>query len=111
MQSIRDNFQTNALAYLTQNPFAADVELPASYEEAIKGKYSKQWTAAIRDEIYSLIKLNVFKVVKRNKIPKNANIINGKWVFNIKPNALGHIDSFKCRFCARGFLQKYGMGY
>ena len=32
-------------------------------------------------------------------------------VFKVKPNPDGTIERFKCRLCARGFLQKYGVDY
>ena len=39
------------------------------------------------------------------------NIISAKWVFKVKPNPDGTIERFKCRLCARGFLQKEGIDY
>jgi hypothetical protein len=111
MNAIKDQFQINAYVYVAQDPFAADVDLPSSYRDALAGIHGPQWKAAIDAEITSLQKLDVFKIVKRNSLPRGANIISGRWVFKVKPQADGTIDKFKCRLCAKGFLQKHGVDF
>ena len=96
---------------VAENPFAGDIALPESYEQAINGPYSKQWRKAIQSEIASLIDHKVFRLIDKKSLSKGANVISVKWVFKVKPNADGTIDRFKCRLCARGFLQKYGVDY
>ena len=98
-------------AAIASNPFAGDINLPENYEQAVSGKYARQWRKAIKSEIDSLKARKVFKLVDRRDLPRDANIISGKWVFKVKPKADGTIERFKCRLCARGFLQKYGIDY
>jgi hypothetical protein len=111
MESFTKAFRTNAFLYLAENPFAADIELPSSYTDALQSEHSESWRAALAAEIASLKKLKVFKVIKQKHLPPGANIISGKWVFKVKPRQDGSIEKFKCRLCARGFLQKHGVDY
>ena len=104
--SLRDAYVTVA-----QNPFAGDISLPQNYEDALKGPYARQWKAAIKSEIDSLKERGVFKLVDKSSLPANANIISAKWVFKVKPKPDGTVERFKCRLCARGFLQKFGVDY
>ena len=103
--------QWNAYVTVAQNPLAGDIALPESYEQAMRGPYARQWKKAIKSEVQSLRDKNVFKLVDRRSLPKDANIITAKWVFKVKPNPDGSIERFKCRLCARGFLQKHGVDY
>ena len=103
---MRDIFTT-----IVKNPFAANIPLPQSYEQTINGPYSKQWSKALKDEVKSLIRNDVFTLVDKHDMPKDANLITAKWVFKVKPNPDGSVERFKCRQCARGFLQKYGVDY
>ena len=70
----------NAHAAIAQNPLAGDIALPESYDEAISGPHSRQWKRAIKSEVQSLKDKNVFKLVDRRSLPKNANVITAKWV-------------------------------
>jgi len=111
LESMHHQFERNAFMYLAENPFAADVELPNTYAEAIQSPHSVLWQEALDRELASLKTLGVFKTIKRSSLPPKANVISGKWVFKVKPRPDGSIDKFKCRLCARGFLQKYGIDY
>lgn len=103
---IRDVFTA-----IANNPFAGDIALPQNYKQAISGRYAAQWRKAIKKEVASLQERKVFKLVDRKHLPKGANVITGKWVFKVKPNPDGTVERFKCRLCARGFLQKHGIDY
>jgi histone deacetylase 1/2 len=111
MQNLQHQFETNAYLYLAENPFAADVDLPSSHANALAGPRSREWQEAIQAEIDSLQRLGVYKIVKQSSLPAGANIISGKWVFKVKPRPDGTIAKYKCRLCARGFLQKHGIDY
>lgn len=104
-------FEAAAYLELANNPFAADIHVPTSYKDAISGEHSAQWIAAIESEIQSLIDLKVFKLVHRKELPPGTNIIKAKWVFKVKPNKLGHVERYKTRLCAKGYLQKHGIDY
>ncbi len=107
----KHSFKAAAFIELAHNPFAADIRVPNSYEEATTGEHSEYWKDAISSEVKSLTDLGVFSLVDKKDLPENTNIIKGKWVYKVKPDKTGHIDRFKCRLCAKGFLQKYGVDY
>jgi hypothetical protein len=60
---------------------------------------------------------NEFGALLRNQTwhlvpPKSgANVINCKWVYNIKRKSNGSIDRCKARLVAKGFKQRYGIDY
>ena len=44
-------------------------------------------------------------------IPKDAKVVDSKWVFAIKTNQDGSIDRYKARLVAKGFSQIDGVHY
>ena len=46
-------------------------------------------------------------------VPPKAgvNVIDSKWVFNVKEHADGSIDRYKARLVAKGFKQRHGLDY
>ena len=100
-----------AFIAMADNPLTGDVQLPNTYKEAVNGIHAKYWKRALRNEVTSLQQRKVYKLVDRKSLPQNANVISAKWVFKVKPNSDGTIERFKCRLCARGFLQKEGIDY
>ena len=45
------------------------------------------------------------------KLPDNRKCIDCKWVYKIKENTDGIVDSFKARLVAKGFTQVFGLDY
>lgn len=84
------------------------IDIPVTYEEALKGPYAKQWKEAIDIELAALVKNGTWKEVIP---PGGANLISTKWVFDIKTPDGKVLDRFKARLVARGFSQKYGVDY
>jgi hypothetical protein len=54
----------------------------------------------VLEEIISLIENGTWEEVLR---PKDANMVDLKWVFTIKTKPDGTIERFKARLVARGF--------
>jgi hypothetical protein len=82
---------------------------PTTYDEAINDPiYGKQWEAATKDEIRSLIENGTFAFVD---LPKRRSAISCKWVFKLKLDENGDVVRFKARLVARGFSQVYGVDY
>jgi len=52
--------------------FAALNEEPSSYQEAINSEESKKWKTAIKEEIDSMVKNEVWRMVKRPKYMKDG---------------------------------------
>src|SRR6266576_1617573 len=72
-------------------------ETPSTYNEIFGRPDQFQWELAIKDELNSLIKNNTWEIVET---PNNVNIVDCKWVFCIKRNAVGNIERYKARLVA-----------
>jgi hypothetical protein len=78
---------------------------PATPQEALQ---DPKWTEAMQAEFDALIKNKTWRLVPPSK---GKNIIDCKWVFNIKRKSDGSIDRYKARLVAKGFKQWYGIDY
>jgi len=85
---------------------AMTVEEPQTYKEAISGDYAEHWKQAMEEEINSLRSNNTWSLVK---IPKNARILDCKWVYRLKYKSDGSIERYKVRLCAKGYMQREGI--
>lgn len=82
-------------------------EDPKSYKEAMTRSDKDKWTEAMKEEISSLKKNQVWVLVDR---PEN-NIVTNKWVLKIKRKPNGEVERYKARLVARGFTQIQGIDY
>jgi hypothetical protein len=80
---------------------------PQSYEEAIASPESKQWKAAMEDEINSLKENDTFTLTP---LPESRKIVGGRWVYTIKESANGS-ETYKARYVAKGYSQVKGIDY
>lgn len=85
-----------------------DSNEPLTFKEAIGRRDGDQWKLAMADEINSLGRCNVWKLVPR---PRDTNIVTNRWVFKIKKKPDGVIDRYRARLVARGFTQVHGVDY
>lgn len=92
--------------YLMHAQFLCNI--PNSYNEIKSHPDRILWENAIQDEIKSLLINNTWTLVPK---PKDKNIIDCKWVFNIKNNEFGKPIRYKARLVARGFNQQYLCDY
>ncbi|KAL2235828.1 UNVERIFIED_CONTAM: Retrovirus-related Pol polyprotein from transposon TNT 1-94 [Sesamum indicum] len=79
---------------------------PSTYEEALESTNSKEWITAMNEEIKALKENNTWVLVSK---PKNASIVDCKWVFKIKEE--NNVKRFKARLVAKGFTQKEGIDF
>ncbi|KAL0366834.1 UNVERIFIED_CONTAM: Retrovirus-related Pol polyprotein from transposon TNT 1-94 [Sesamum radiatum] len=79
---------------------------PLTYEDALGSKNSEQWKQAMNKEMESLRKNNTWVLVPK---PKNASVIDCKWLFKIKQE--NETTRYKARLVAKGFTQKEGVDY
>ena len=84
------------------------VELPRTYAEACRHRYSEQFKLAAAQEMASMSALGVYTLVPYEK---GMSVIDSRWVFTIKYDADGWIVKWKGRIVARGFTQKLGIDY
>jgi hypothetical protein len=78
---------------------------PFSFDEAAKHKV---WKDAMIEEYESILKDNVWEVVRR---PQGKSVVTSKWIYKIKHAIDGSVEKFKARFVARGFSQKERIDY
>ncbi|KAF7573927.1 hypothetical protein PtrM4_055500 [Pyrenophora tritici-repentis] len=105
--------ETDEDAYIFEKAFPATeiagIQIPKTYQQAIRDlRYGNQWKAAVLEEITSLIENGTWEEVVP---PKDANIVDSKWVFTIKTKPDGTVERFKARLVARGFTQVHGIDY
>ena len=62
----------------------------------------------MQDERQSLIDTNTWTLVE---LPKDKNVIPGKWVYKVKTEAEGCLEKYKARYVAKGFKQIKGTHY
>ncbi|KXZ41531.1 hypothetical protein GPECTOR_411g255 [Gonium pectorale] len=87
---------------------AADVQIPASYKEALASPQSDEWVRAMEEELASLHEKQTWTLVP---LPKGAKAIPTKWVYDVKCDASGQIERFKARLVAKGFKQRAGIDF
>ena len=81
---------------------------PVSYSQAINGHDAVNWMNAMREEIESIHKNQVWQLVD---LPKDRKAIGCKWVLKKKFNSDGSLDKYKARLVAKGFTQVEGIDY
>lgn len=94
--------RTSEEKVLTAEALLAE-EIPATYEEAINSPASKQWEAAMIDELQSLAKNDTWDLVK---LPSGRKAIQNKWIYRIKYKPNGSVDRYKARLVIKGCSQK-----
>ena len=74
----------------------------------MNGEKSKLWYNAMKDEMESMAKNQVWDLVE---LPKGVSVVGCKWVFKTKRDSTGNIERYKARLVAKGFTQKEGIDY
>ncbi|KAK4384341.1 Retrovirus-related Pol polyprotein from transposon TNT 1-94 [Sesamum angolense] len=87
---------------------SVDIDEPATYEEAVTSPNANEWITAMKEEMSSIAKNNVWELVD---LPTGRKTIGNKWVLKVKRKADGSIDKFKARLVAKGYTQKEGIDY
>lgn len=94
-------------AYSTQ----FDIEEPETYNRAMSGSYSSQWSRAMREELDQLEKNNTWTLVNKRDIQPGHRTLSGKWVYKVKRDVNGDIARFKARWLVKGYLQQFWVGF
>ena len=85
--------------------------IPKSYNDAMLQPDKSKWNASMRTQIVSHKKNNTWSLIPRSKVPKDANIIDLRWVYNRKFDRNGNKTIYKSRLVAKGFSQIQGIDY
>ena len=81
---------------------------PTSVKEVMKSPNKEKWEDAMKDELKSLQKNDVWELVK---LPNGRKTVGSKWVFKEKIGADGSIECYKARLVAQGYSQQRGLDY
>ena len=81
---------------------------PTSVKEVMKSPNKEKWEDAMKDELKSLQKNDVWELVK---LPNDRKTVGSKWVFKEKIGADGSIERYKARLVAQGYSQQRGLDY
>jgi len=76
---------------------------PLTYEEAISDIDSSKWIDAMKSEIDSMYKNQVWDLVDP---PEGIVPTEKKWVFKKKISSDGKVETYKARLLAKGFRQR-----
>jgi hypothetical protein len=71
-----------------------------TFEEAKCRTDWPKWQEAIKVELATLKAVGTWTVVER---PENTNMVDSKWVFQIKKNSAREIDKYKVHLVTHGF--------
>jgi hypothetical protein len=82
------------------------LNIPQTYEEALKCSDGPKWLSAIQSEYNSLIENGTWDLIPRSQVPDGHRVIKGKWVFDIKGDG-----RYKARWVVKGFTQRPGFDY
>lgn len=97
-----------ASAWVTAKGVRVNMALPTSYKNAMKSQQSQNWKKACEVEIDALTLNNTWTLVKRTP---GMQVINSKWVFNLKWKEDGTVEQYKACLVARGDCQVKGVNF
>ncbi|KAK3042677.1 hypothetical protein RJ639_000929 [Escallonia herrerae] len=98
------NSQGSREIVLNQTPNILNVDSdPMTYTEAVTSRDVAFWKEAINDEIDSIMSNETWTLVV---LPPGSKPIGCKWVFRMKYNSDGSVQTLKTRLVAKGFKQK-----
>jgi hypothetical protein len=78
------------------------------FSQATSGDNSRLWYDAMKEEMESMAKNQVWDLVD---LPKGAVAIGCKGVYKTKRDASGNVERYKARLVAKGFTQNEGIDY
>ncbi|KAL4340867.1 hypothetical protein GQ457_08G032070 [Hibiscus cannabinus] len=85
-----------------------DQDKPNTYQEVVSSPDSKKWLEAMRSEMDSMSKNQVWTLVEP---PEGVKPIGSKLVFKKKTNMDGNVQTYKGRLVAKVFRQIHGVDY
>ena len=85
-----------------------DSTTPLTYTEAVSGKDSQKWKAAMDHEMQQFNEMKTWKLVY---LPEGARTVKNKWVYFTKRDAQNRLTRRRARLVAKGFTQKKGIYY
>jgi len=90
---------------------ALERQTPNTYREAMSSPDQVKWKAALDKEMGSCMEQQVWTVIRRDQLPRGANVLPCKEVFKVKVDEHGQVAEYKARFTPKGFRQKFGVDF
>ena len=87
--------------------YGLNLELPDTYEQAMKSKDAIKWERAMLTEMEALKENDTYELTN---LPAGRKVVGGKWVYTVKTGLDGE-DKYKARYVARGFSQTPELDY
>ena len=85
-----------------------DNDEPATYAEAMADPDSELWHEAMKSEIESMQKNQVWNLIDP---PDGVRTIDCKWIYKKKKDIDGNVHIYKARLVTKGFRQVQGVDY
>jgi hypothetical protein len=105
----RPTISTDYVVYLQEFDFGVGPkDDPNMFSQAMSGDNSTLWFDAMKEEMESMAKNQVWDLVD---LSKGVVAIGCKWVYKTKGDAFGNVERYKARLVAKGFTQKEGIDY
>lgn len=110
MPARRSTRQKKAKDYYGEwtNSACDDNSLPKATKEVLDSPEKELWMKAMRDEMTSIEKNDVWDLVD---LPPQKKVIKSRWVYKKKIGSDGNTDRFKARLVAQGCTQRAGEDY
>ena len=86
-----------------------DVDIPETFEQAIRSPQASEWKRAMEDEVQALKDKGVIKEEKLTD--KYQTAISSRWVYAAKSDEHGNVTRYRARLVARGFSQRPGIDF
>ena len=91
-----------------EETLCSEVEIPQNPKQALSLPQAKCWKKAMDAEINTMLDRKVWEPVDHNP---SMRVILTRWVYTVKHNAEGKINTYKARLVAMGNLQREGLDY
>ena len=86
-------------------------EVPQTFKEATSDDYLEKFGDAIESELRSIYSHEVFDMDFKTSIPRGVDVVDTKFVFDIKNVTTGGPPRYKARLTIRGFFQQWLKSY
>ena len=86
-------------------------DVPQTFKEATSSDYLDKFGDPIESELRSIYGHNVFDMDFKTSIPHGVDVVDTKFVFDIKNVTTGGIPRYKARLTIRGFFQQWLKSY
>ena len=73
-----------AVEYVFSAALASDPGNPAGFKQAMESAEAENWKEGMITELQNFVKRKVYKLEKRNKVPRGKMILKTRWVLRTK---------------------------